>query len=145
MIRRPPRSTLFPYTTLFRSRRTTQAEIRSRSNAQPTVGGERARANRVRKVRVEIAEARRVKPQRALSEDAVGAAIEKQHGLERVANDRYPVLDISPTLRVSARKSDGIAEHGNTNRPRGRAAKSVKAGVATVGELLARRDGNKRD
>src|SRR5216683_2927184 len=72
------------------ARRTTQAEIRSRSNAQATVGGERARAN-------------------------------------------------------PARKSDGIAEHGNANRPRGRAAKSVKAGVATVGELLARRDRNKRD
>src|SRR2546427_2351714 len=30
MIRRPPRSTLFPYTTLFRSRRTTHQKSRSR-------------------------------------------------------------------------------------------------------------------
>src|SRR5690242_21427425 len=29
MIRRPPRSTLFPYTTLFRSRRAAAAELRS--------------------------------------------------------------------------------------------------------------------
>src|SRR3712207_8506155 len=36
MIRRPPRSTLFPYTTLFRSRRTLLREV----------GGERA-ANRI--------------------------------------------------------------------------------------------------
>src|SRR3712207_7979343 len=30
MIRRPPRSTLFPYTTLFRSRRATSASTRAR-------------------------------------------------------------------------------------------------------------------
>src|SRR5260221_8842609 len=35
MIRRPPRSTLFPYTTLFRSRRPT---ARSPPNPQPPVG-----------------------------------------------------------------------------------------------------------
>src|SRR2546429_1032901 len=36
MIRRPPRSTLFPYTTLFRSRRTT-AEFLVRSARDPVV------------------------------------------------------------------------------------------------------------
>src|ERR1019366_9646594 len=34
MIRRPPRSTLFPYTTLFRSRRTTVARAEARLRAQ---------------------------------------------------------------------------------------------------------------
>src|SRR3712207_7818447 len=37
MIRRPPRSTLFPYTTLFRSRRRVRA--RARTRAQPVDGG----------------------------------------------------------------------------------------------------------
>src|SRR5689334_23516484 len=35
MIRRPPRSTLFPYTTLFRSHRKTGAQVR-RSRTRPT-------------------------------------------------------------------------------------------------------------
>src|SRR2546422_3040018 len=43
MIRRPPRSTLFPYTTLFRSRRT---------------GGRRARPARVRRDRSAVRRAR---------------------------------------------------------------------------------------
>src|SRR2546427_3588867 len=36
MIRRPPRSTLFPYTTLFRSRR--GAEIGGEQNERPAIG-----------------------------------------------------------------------------------------------------------
>src|SRR2546425_10410783 len=35
MIRRPPRSTLFPYTTLFRSRRRRRGRDLSRAGAQP--------------------------------------------------------------------------------------------------------------
>src|SRR3712207_8502750 len=35
MIRRPPRSTLFPYTTLFRSRRTVPARDQRRGGAEP--------------------------------------------------------------------------------------------------------------
>src|SRR3712207_6858106 len=35
MIRRPPRSTLFPYTTLFRSQRALQEELRSRHGLLP--------------------------------------------------------------------------------------------------------------
>src|SRR2546422_3559802 len=36
MIRRPPRSTLFPYTTLFRSARTAPAWTLTRMNSAPT-------------------------------------------------------------------------------------------------------------
>src|SRR2546422_2478662 len=55
MIRRPPRSTLFPYTTLFRSRWTTKAPMPSRRGGLAaavldgsihTVGGETRRAVR---------------------------------------------------------------------------------------------------
>src|SRR3712207_7910222 len=35
MIRRPPRSTLFPYTTLFRSGRGTAGAVRAHGQAQP--------------------------------------------------------------------------------------------------------------
>src|SRR2546422_5316416 len=38
MIRRPPRSTLFPYTTLFRSRDRSPAEDNTRSGASPAFG-----------------------------------------------------------------------------------------------------------
>src|SRR2546427_8112974 len=43
MIRRPPRSTLFPYTTLFRSRQEVQAQILG-----PVESGEHVRENRER-------------------------------------------------------------------------------------------------
>src|SRR3712207_7227073 len=42
MIRRPPRSTLFPYTTLFRSRRAALGRSRRRSAARATGGARRA-------------------------------------------------------------------------------------------------------
>src|SRR5260370_22713843 len=41
MIRRPPRSTLFPYTTLFRSRRAVAIEAMTRGWAQKTSGSRR--------------------------------------------------------------------------------------------------------
>src|SRR5689334_24853520 len=41
MIRRPPRSTLFPYTTLFRSGRATQRQDYQRESAQAHREGER--------------------------------------------------------------------------------------------------------
>src|SRR3712207_6985355 len=37
MIRRPPRSTLFPYTTLFRSRKTIDAELETDRLGEPAV------------------------------------------------------------------------------------------------------------
>src|SRR2546430_12599117 len=43
MIRRPPRSTLFPYTTLFRSRRLQAARIESVGNRSGTGGLSRPR------------------------------------------------------------------------------------------------------
>src|SRR5256885_17178369 len=47
MIRRPPRSTLFPYTTLFRSLRTDRPRRRaSRQRAVGAAGGVRRRADR---------------------------------------------------------------------------------------------------
>src|SRR3712207_8946551 len=42
MIRRPPRSTLFPYTTLFRSRRRPDTWVRSAGNAGASPLGTRA-------------------------------------------------------------------------------------------------------
>src|SRR6266478_8862928 len=45
MIRRPPRSTLFPYTTLFRSRRRTPAPVTCRRpGRQPAPPGHRRRS-----------------------------------------------------------------------------------------------------
>src|SRR5437667_2202893 len=45
MIRRPPRSTLFPYTTLFRSMRAAMQRLQAASRqAEPIVGYEEARS-----------------------------------------------------------------------------------------------------
>src|SRR2546430_17384565 len=49
MIRRPPRSTLFPYTTLFRSARTLRASTRARrrrSSSTSSPGGSRSPRDR---------------------------------------------------------------------------------------------------
>src|SRR3712207_8703133 len=59
MIRRPPRSTLFPYTTLFRSEREVAAAVvledfvigdREIEDLHQLTGGERERAGRVREI-----------------------------------------------------------------------------------------------
>src|SRR6478736_7916832 len=49
MIRRPPRSTLFPYTTLFRSRRARVQRDRPAVVRAPVAGRRRIRARRDRK------------------------------------------------------------------------------------------------
>src|SRR3712207_6877416 len=49
MIRRPPRSTLFPYTTLFRSYGGERAERGGWRGPRPRVGGERRARRRPRK------------------------------------------------------------------------------------------------
>src|SRR3712207_8654408 len=46
MIRRPPRSTLFPYTTLFRSRRVTYLDEFATAEVAPTVSSPRSAARR---------------------------------------------------------------------------------------------------
>src|SRR5256885_6237173 len=53
MIRRPPRSTLFPYTTLFRSRHAGPAAGRLRQRQRPDLGGRAARAAHARRGRSE--------------------------------------------------------------------------------------------
>src|SRR3712207_8400860 len=50
MIRRPPRSTLFPYTTLFRS--PTAAAAKSRTNAPRALASRRERSGATTRVRV---------------------------------------------------------------------------------------------
>src|SRR2546421_7280611 len=64
MIRRPPRSTLFPYTTLFRSAGSARADRRRGAHrggldAGPQSGGLRLRADRIRGGRGESAGQRR--------------------------------------------------------------------------------------
>src|SRR5687767_15227724 len=48
MLRRPPRSTLFPYTTLFRSRRKRSLAIRNRSVPSPGPGSRGGELNFVK-------------------------------------------------------------------------------------------------
>src|SRR3712207_7349403 len=50
MIRRPPRSTLFPYTTLFRSVVVPAASVPDRDGAKPLLGGLRHQWSRLRRI-----------------------------------------------------------------------------------------------
>src|SRR5260370_29635747 len=87
------------------ARRTAQAKICSRRNAKlPAKIGVWKAGRRVG----QILEAGRIEAQGTLADNAVGAAIKKQHGLKGVADDGNAVLGISPALRIAARKSDGI-------------------------------------
>src|SRR3712207_7721868 len=54
MIRRPPRSTLFPYTTLFRSGRRQGADARPLRGAHPALRGRHRGGRRHRGVRAEL-------------------------------------------------------------------------------------------
>src|SRR3712207_7614028 len=59
MIRRPPRSTLFPYTTLFRSRRRSATSPARRRSARTRAGSHRSRATAMRTGRLRWARSRR--------------------------------------------------------------------------------------
>src|SRR5438309_6540307 len=76
MIRRPPRSTLFPYTTLFRSRSTPAA------SGEASISGKRARTWSRTAASVE-------EPGERLDDDAAGAAVDRTHD---VGDDRDQVL-----------------------------------------------------
>src|SRR3989440_11255047 len=86
MIRRPPRSTLFPYTTLFRSRRLGDAGGARR--ADPSLAARRARHARVLPERRRLATDARAGPRRprgCVGDDLGGGGA---RGLGPIAVDR---------------------------------------------------------
>src|SRR2546430_17197348 len=82
MTRRPPRSTLFPYTTLFRSR----AERRSAAFPQLDRRGARTRASARRRVRHDRGRAARLDgaPRRRDADPRPGAAVSTATGIDAV-------------------------------------------------------------
>src|SRR5687767_15769341 len=72
MLRRPPRSTLFPYTTLFRSGRGRRCELRALGRAGARVGGGRSERDRGRRGGLDRGwiRARRERPGDALRDPA---------------------------------------------------------------------------
>src|SRR5438034_9970370 len=73
MIRRPPRSTLFPYTTLFRSGRTPwRHRVRPAEDGVPREKARGAVGTRVAHAEVIVERAADVEPCRAVSRDAPG-------------------------------------------------------------------------
>src|SRR3712207_8745079 len=88
MIRRPPRSTLFPYTTLFRSR-----QVRERVERRVEIRARHAAHARRRRARVEVAANRRLgfvlRPDRGevLEEDRKSTRLNSSH-----ANISYAVF-----------------------------------------------------
>src|SRR2546422_2082202 len=69
MIRRPPRSTLFPYTTLFRSRGLDQLLLSGRRAQRPLDGGETGAVRRAAGVR-----------EAAATEDRKSTRLNSSHG-----------------------------------------------------------------
>src|SRR5438128_9182864 len=82
MLARPPRSTLFPYTTLFRSRRVERAAVQveragtegARSSHRPSVEVERAGGE------AELGRGRHIQRSGALSKDRKSTRLNSSHG-----------------------------------------------------------------
>src|SRR2546422_11656403 len=96
MIRRPPRSTLFPYTTLFRSRPAALRFGQSRRNAEPGLRVARLFVSRFeRSDDVRGADPRRL----ALDTHARGPTAGAKSGGPRLAPDRPRALCVLRRLR----------------------------------------------
>src|SRR5687768_18048284 len=78
MLRRPPRSTLFPYTTLFRSHRSKRTELDERDSGpvQRAVPGAARPARRTRPRRADRADGRRPRGER----DRKSTRLNSSHG-----------------------------------------------------------------
>src|SRR2546429_5245638 len=85
MIRRPPRSTLFPYTTLFRSLRDCAVEAEARLDAD---GEQVERVRQLRPDRLLTGLDPRVDDEVGADEAPGGEADEQQHGHDRAHRDR---------------------------------------------------------
>src|SRR3712207_9500904 len=82
MIRRPPRSTLFPYTTLFRSTRSTGFSAERRGKAMTRVGNDRLVDDYLRRLEeaaVQLPRARRAELVAEIREH-IGAAVREAGG-----------------------------------------------------------------
>src|SRR2546429_5187447 len=100
MIRRPPRSTLFPYTTLFRSVRTSGFWDR-KSSTTPTPGIARRHHSR----------RRRVRPPRTRSEEHTSELQSRLHLVCRL------LLEKKKTVAATRLKMTNTDDHANDLRP----------------------------
>src|SRR3712207_9187356 len=97
MIRRPPRSTLFPYTTLFRSRKGGRVLLQAQASIPPPQEGGRDR-------------------ERARHDDARGVAAldARVSGSDRPLDARWQEPERRSALRVRDRKSTRLnSSHAN--------------------------------
>src|SRR2546430_4876043 len=97
MIRRPPRSTLFPYTTLFRSRHTAAVGARQVSGGE---GGGRAGAERRHEARLE--ECPRLT--RGVVQEEVTREMDRQAALPGSRGVRYVPCPEPTSLGLSRRR-----------------------------------------
>src|SRR5256885_15870105 len=100
MIRRPPRSTLFPYTTLFRSREASKRHERQRDTS-PGAGDPREADlfGALEELRVADEELRVQNEELAASKHAIDAERLRYRELFDFAPDAYLVTDVHGTIR----------------------------------------------
>src|SRR2546429_8631829 len=80
MIRRPPRSTLFPYTTLFRSVAAVHAEVDVEIGHRDALGIQEALEQQVVLERIEVGDRQTVGHQRARPRDRKSTRLNSSHG-----------------------------------------------------------------
>src|SRR2546422_8073378 len=133
MIRRPPRSTLFPYTTLFRSRAASGRRASARSGAPPPRGARAGRAARARRSRGRVGSRRAPWGRRTRS----GGPRRWQPPDSPDPTVRQVVDDVheSPDVLDGRPGQDAVSEIEDVARPVGRAVEDVFHALTDVRRL----------
>src|SRR3989449_8251037 len=133
MIRRPPRSTLFPYTTLFRSRAASGPRASARSGAPPPRGARAGRAARARRSRGRVGSRRAPWGRRTRS----GGPRRWQPPDSPDPTVRQVVDDVheGPDVLDGRPGQDAVSEIEDVARPAGRAVEDVFHALTDVRRL----------
>src|SRR3989475_7441325 len=129
MIRRPPRSTLFPYTTLFRSLQRAQLLLDGLERAPPGLPGDRLRDERVR-ARLRLREDGEG-PARQPADGAQGEVRSEEHTSELQSQSNLVcrlLLEKKKKCQSSVAGGKGVSEHRREWRNLGRGRCTVAAG-----------------
>src|SRR2546430_4155878 len=136
MIRRPPRSTLFPYTTLFRSVRELEEDLQRRAEASRALDGERAALERERgELGQQLAQASGERAARAEAEWAAAAQVTAR--AREAAAQAQAAAQAAEGLERTRRRVAELKEQETHDRPAQRQTEEALAQVTARRDALA--------
>src|SRR3989441_1084276 len=139
MIRRPPRSTLFPYTTLFRSHVLTQSDMDAKRVVRNIESALMAQLGmRIDHRKVSVAQTADVRPIEALQREAIDERAKRRvvvfQGLEVRPAERQQRVVVHVKLSFQDRQAE--AREQGTDTPRNRMEAAARAAATCLDELL---------